>query len=311
MIRIGFFGTPEIASCCLEELCGDFHVSFVVAGEDKPAGRHQHMTHCAAKGSAMCRDIPILQPHSLRDPAFIDTIKKFDADIYVVVAYGKIIPREIFDHPSLKTINLHPSLLPRYRGAAPVPWAIIRGETETGVTVQLINEELDAGDIIVQEKVRIHENMTAGELYDVVIPMGSRMLSRAIGLLASGEAMPRPQDPAEATYCGKITRELAAVDWTRPSAEIHNLVRGLNPKPGAWTLFRGKNVKIWGTLRAEDCGEDLRPGELHVRGKKTLLAGTGSGCIEITSIQPETKKTMDGPSFINGYRLTAGDSFGV
>lgn len=311
MIKIGFFGTPEIASACLSGLAAQFDVAFVVTGEDKHRGRHQTLSYCEAKEAALCSDLTVLQPHDLRDPEFIRTLHEYDADIYIVVAYGKIIPREIFDHPPLKTINLHPSLLPKYRGAAPVQWALIKGEKETGISVQLINERLDAGDIIVQEKIPLHENMTAAELYNIIIPRGVPLLKEAVNLLVSGRADPRKQNEDEATYCGKIDRDTAHIDWNSTSWEIHNLVRGLNPKPAAWTMFKGKSVKIWETRVFDDDALVLKPGELRRHRKKHLLAGTGDGLLEIIRLQPETKKVMDGSAFINGHRIEAGDSFDV
>ena len=310
-MKIGFFGTPEIGAFCLKELARQFEVLFAVTGEDKPAGRHRHLQASPVKVAALELGVPVLQPAKLRDEGFIAELRKYPADAYVIVAYGKIIPREIFDHPPLKTINLHPSLLPKYRGAAPVEWALMRGETETGITVQLINERLDEGDILVQKTIAVGSGMTAGELYDIVLPEGAALLADTLRRMAAGDITPRKQREDEALYCGKIDRELARVDWAKRAAEIHNLVRGLNPKPVAWTEFRGKTVHLWKmALPADTAGIELVPGELRVHAKKRLLAGTGDGVIEILSIQPETKKAMDGLSFINGYRLQAGERLG-
>jgi len=307
-MKIGFFGTPDIGAFCLRELARNFDVLFAVTGEDKPAGRHRHLQAPPVKEAAAELGIPVLQPGKLRDEAFIAGLKGYPADLYVVVAYGKIIPREIFDHPHLKTINLHPSLLPKYRGAAPVEWALMGGETVTGVTVQLINEKLDAGDILASSKIDVGRDMTAGELYDIVLPKGAALLVETVRRMGEGDIVPVKQDESESTYCGKIDKDLARVEWTKPAPDIHNLVRGLNPKPVAWTEFRGKNVRLWRTNLPDDAGDIvLEPGELRVHGKKRLLAGTGRGAVEITGIQPETKKVMDGLSFINGYRLQAGE----
>ena len=312
MITIGFFGTPEIASFCLDGLAGTYSVSFVVTGEDKPVGRHQKLMFSPVKQVALRHNIPVLQPAKLRDPDVIGQVNSYNADIYIVVAYGKIIPRVIFDFPRLKTINLHPSLLPRYRGAAPLQWALICGEPFTGITVQRINEELDAGDIILQEKIALTGDMTAGDLCEIVMPLGLRLISEAIELLSSGNAQCTPQVQENATYCGKITRELACIDWSWKAADIHNLVRGLNPKPGTSTIFRGKNVKIWKTAPFSESGDfSLKPGEVAIFAKKRLLAGTSDGYVEIISLQPETKKVMDALSFINGYRIGKGECFGV
>jgi methionyl-tRNA formyltransferase len=207
-----------------------------------------------------------------------------------------------------KTINLHPSLLPRYRGAAPIEWALISGEKETGVTVQLINERLDEGDILSRRTIPVTESMTAGELYRLVLPLGAELLIDTIRRLESGDIAPEKQKDADAFYCGKIDRALARVDWEKPAREIHNLVRGLNPRPVAWTEFRGGNTRLWRTALPDFAlDEIIAPGELRVHAKKRLLAGTGDGALEILELQPENKKAMDGAAFINGYRLTPGE----
>jgi methionyl-tRNA formyltransferase len=307
-MKIGFFGTPDIACTALEHLCGFHEILFVVTGEDKPAGRNRRITVCPVKSAASCRSIPVLQPQKLSDPDFYDILKSFEADIFVVVAYGKLIPAKIFNLPPLKTINLHPSLLPKYRGAAPVEWTLINGESETGVTVQLINEKLDAGDIVVQEKISLDSEITAGELYSKVYEISCGLINTSIEGLAGGTIVPRVQVEAEAAYCGKISRETAKIDWNRSAHEIHNLVRGLNPKPGAWTEIEGRVVKIWRTRPIIEGGDvvsgRLEPGMASVSGKKRLITGTGDGLLEILELQPETKKPMDALSFINGHRLS-------
>ncbi len=308
-MNIGFFGTPDIASHVLERLCREHQVVFLVAPEDKRCGRNLKVQHCASKELAACEDIPVLQPKSLKSPEFLEEIKLFNADIFVVVAYGKLIPRSVFALPRLGTINLHPSLLPLYRGAAPVEWAVINGERETGVTVQMINEELDAGDIVIQQSIMLDENITSGELYDIVMPLGEELVLKSIELLAKKEGTLLQQDHSKATWCGKIDRDTARIDWSKPSSVIHNLVRGMNPKPAAWTLFRGMNMKIWRTLPFLEGGVSLKPGEIAKFQKKRLLAGSGGGILEILEIQPENKKRMDGLSFINGYRLAEGEFF--
>jgi len=307
-MKIGFFGTPEIASYCLKELAGKHSIRFAVTPEDKKYGRNQQLKSCQGKDAALAMNVPVLQPDDLSDPAFLEEISCYDADIYVVVAYGKIIPGEVFNHPPLKTINLHPSLLPKYRGAAPIQWALINGESESGVSVQLINERMDAGDIVIQETVSLSDDLTAEGLYELVLPAGARLLDKAINLLASKEAVLLKQNEDDVTFCKKIDRDTAHVDWNGRSKDIHNLVRGLNPKPAAWTTFRGKNLKLWETALPDDEPDfKLKPGEIARFQKKRLIAGTGDGFIELINIQPETKKRMDGMSFINGYRITEGE----
>ncbi len=309
-MKIGFFGTPEIAAYCLGELLNEFEVTFVVTGEDKERGRHLKVQDGPVKALAAEKGIPVYQPARLRDPEFIQAIAKHDADLYVVVAYGKIIPAEVFSRPRLKTINLHPSLLPKYRGAAPVQWALINGENETGITVQTINERLDAGDVLLQTRIPLDESMCAEDLYRIVLPEGARLLRETVRGLSAGAITPVAQNEDEATFCPKIDRDTAHIEWQLPAVRIHNLVRGLNPKPVAWTTFRGKNMKIWKTAPCPDIADPRPgPGELAVFQKKRLLAGTGDGVLEILQIQPETKKIMDGLSFINGYRLAAGEKF--
>ena len=308
-MKAGFFGTPEIASYVLQHICNIYEIVFLVAPEDKKCGRDLKFQECAAKEFALCRDIPVLQPKSLKDPEFAALLKTYNADIFVVVAYGKIIPESVFSIPRLGTINLHPSLLPKYRGAAPVQWALINGDNITGVTVQMINAELDSGDIVLQEKIEIDENITAGELYGLVYPIGAELVVKAVELLDGGEFKPAPQDHSKATYCGKIDRNIARIKWSDEAQSVHNLVRGLNPKPAAWTTFRGHDVKIWRTSVFTGDAPALEPGEIIKFAKRHLLAGTGGGVLEILDIQPENKKRMDGVSFINGYRLLQGERF--
>jgi len=309
-MKIGFFGTPGIASYVLEKLCCRFEVVFLVSPQDKRCGRDLKLQNCAAKDTAICHNVPVLQPGSLKDPEFAETLKAFGADIFVVVAYGKIIPASVFNIPPCGTINLHPSLLPKYRGAAPVQWALINGEPVTGVTVQMINEELDAGDIVLSREIAVDENMTAEGLYDIVLPMGAELVTRAVEMLCAGKTgAVRKQDHSQATYCGKIDSEMARIDWNKSAASIHNLVRGLNPKPAAWTTFREKHVKVWETRILREELPAPAAGELVVLHKKRLLAGTGDGILELVSMQPETKKRMDALAFINGYRLNPSERF--
>ncbi|MFA5518453.1 MAG: methionyl-tRNA formyltransferase [Spirochaetota bacterium] len=310
MIKVGFFGTPDIASYTLEKLCEKFEIAFLVAPEDRECGRNRTVQYCAAKKTACCMNIPVLQPVSLKDPEFQKAIEAFNADIFVVVAYGKLIPERVFSLPRLGTINLHPSLLPAYRGAAPVQWAVINGETVSGITVQMINRELDAGDIVLQEKINISKDATSGDLYEEILPLGAELLIKAVELLASGKAKKIEQNHDDATYCGKINREIARINWTKEVETIHNLVRGLNPKPAAWTTFRNKNIKLWKTALFNEDPEYLpEPGEIFRFRKKRLLAGTGKGILEILEIQPENRKIMDGTEFINGHRINAGEKF--
>ncbi|MCL1910752.1 MAG: methionyl-tRNA formyltransferase [Leptospirales bacterium] len=304
-MKIGFWGTPDIASYCIEALRINHEICFVVTQPDKPAGRNHILKPPQAKETALKLNIPVLQPDDLKEGSFLERITKFNADIFVVVAYGKLIPAKIFNAPPFKTINLHPSLLPKYRGAAPVQWALINGETETGVTVQMINEKMDAGDIVLQKKIALDDTMNSDDLYNKALPIGAKLLNQAIELIGSGRSDFEKQKDEEATFCGKITRDTAKINWNEPAYQIHNLIRGLSPKPAAWTLFRGTTLKIFKTapVKAAEIQETPAPGEIIRYQKKRLAAGTGSGLLEIIELQPETKKKMDAASFINGYSL--------
>jgi methionyl-tRNA formyltransferase len=310
-MKIGFFGTPEVAARCLAELARRHDICFVVTAPDKEAGRNLHLSNSPAKKEALRLGLKVFQPGSLKEPGFFEAIRNYDADIFVVVAYGNLIPRFVFDHPPLKTVNLHPSLLPKYRGAAPIQWALINGEAETGITAQLINEKLDAGDIIVQEAIPLDADQTAAGLWEVIYLKGPDLLNRAITGLRSGNLRPVPQDESRATYCGKIDHAAAMIDWRKSSREIHNLVRGLNPKPAAFTLFRGEQIKIWKTVPVDgELPKGAGEGAIFRHQKKRLLVETGTGFLEILSIQPANRRVMDGLSFINGYRLNESDRFG-
>ncbi len=309
-MRTGFFGTPQIAAYCLDEILKEYTVSCVITSPDKPVGRGRKLTPSPVKELSLTHNIPVLQPQSLKDPSLHEQMKGFECDLFIVVAYGKIIPRLLFDMPRYGTINLHPSLLPLYRGAAPIQWALINGEKRTGITVQMINEELDAGDILLQERIDIPIDMTAGDLYDLVLPKGAAMLLKTIAGLQDNTIKPEPQDDSQATYCGKIDTETARIDWNKTAMEIHNLVRGLNPRPVAWTTFRDKKIKIWRTMPVEDTlPKGSTPGSIHILPGKRLVTQTGSRSLEIFQLQPETKKTMDSRSFLNGYHPVEGEVF--
>ncbi|MBN1499634.1 MAG: methionyl-tRNA formyltransferase [Spirochaetes bacterium] len=309
-MKIGFFGTPEIASYSLTALSREHEIVFAVTCLDKPQGRSQKVCTTPVKTCADDNCIALLQTENLKDPDFINELKCFNADIFVVVAFGYIIPESIFKMPRLGTVNLHPSLLPKYRGAAPVQWALINGENETGVTIQMVDEKLDSGDIVLQEKIPVSDEMNSSTLYDVILPLGADMLLKAVKGLDDGSIKPVPQNHEEATYCRKIDKAAALINWSNSAGQIHNLVRGLNPKPAAWTEFRDKNMKIWKTRIFDESADiKLMPGELMKFSRKRLLAGTGEGIIEILELQPENKKIMDALSFINGSRLAEKEFF--
>jgi methionyl-tRNA formyltransferase len=308
-MKIGFFGTPDIGAYCLESLSRKHTVLFAVTQEDKPHGRSLRISKSAVSSAAEKLGIQVFTPPTLKDESLPETLNAFGADIFVVVAYGKIIPEAIFSIPRFGSINLHPSLLPRYRGAAPVESAILAGETVSGITVQRITMRLDAGDILAQETMQIGEDATAEDMYGIVLPHGSCMLLDVIDKLETGTCVPRVQDESLATYCGKISKESARINWKSPSAAIHNQIRAYNPKPVSWTVFRGSTLRIHKSSLFRDGGVTLSPGEVMIYQKRRILVGTEDQPIEIISLQPENKKNMDSSAFINGYRPVTGDTF--
>jgi len=309
-LKIGFFGTPDIAAFFLTKLIEKYTIAFIVTGEDKPSGRHRKIHFSPVKEIALSEGIPLYQPPMPGDQNFIRDITGAGTDLFVVVAYGKILPPEVFTLPPLNTINLHPSLLPKYRGAAPIQWAIICGDHETGITVQLMNEQLDAGDILSQKKIPIDSDITAGELSRIIMPQGAELLIDTIEQMSRNQITPLKQNEEEATYCDKLDKELARINWKMNSGQIHNLVRGLNPSPVAWTTFRDITIRIWRTaIIEEEIPLTGVQGNLSVYKKRRLIVETGDGPLEILQLQPETRKVMDAHSFINGYRLKEGDFF--
>jgi methionyl-tRNA formyltransferase len=264
----------------------------------------------AVKEAADSLGLPVLQFCSLRDDQAGSSWR------YLPRIFSWWLPTGIsfpggFELPRLGTINLHPSLLPKYRGAAPVEWALYHGETRSGITVQRIDERLDAGDIVLQDEFGLDNTINAGELMDFVTGRSPELLLRAIAGLADGSLTPQPQIEKDATYCGKLDRDIARIDWTLSAAMIHNRVRALNPRPAAWCEFRGEQLKIWQTaLCTEELPEPPAPGELLRFQKKRLLAGTGSGTLEILLLQQPNRKILDGAAFINGARLNPGERLG-
>jgi methionyl-tRNA formyltransferase len=308
-LKIGFFGTPEIAAYCLKKLIENFTVVFAITQEDKPQGRSKSPVKSPVKVAAEQVGIPVLQPAKIKDESFISSLQLYTADIFVIVAYGRIIPASIFNMPRLKTINLHPSLLPKYRGAAPVESSLRDGAKESGITVQYINERLDAGDIVCQTQFDIPEHYTAEDMYHMILPIGADLLVSAVNELSNGSIKIVPQNENDATYCGKFSKESAEINWNLSAISVHNQIRAFNPKPVAWTVFRSSTLRVWKSTIPADCELRPAPGEFAVYLKKRMIAGTSDGIIELLIVQPEGKKVMTADAFINGYKPAAGERF--
>ncbi len=310
--RIVFMGSPDFAVASAEQLHrSEIEFAAVVTTPDKPAGRGLKVRESPVKLWAREKGVPVLQPEDLRDPEFLNQLQRLQAEYFVVVAF-RILPREVFTLPPGGTINLHASLLPKYRGAAPINWAIIQGETETGVTTILIDEKVDSGDILMQWHVPIGEDETFGELYERLKKIGAELLAETVQKYHRGEIKPRKQI-GPATKAPKITPELCRIDWQQPAHQIRNLVRGLCPQPAAFTFWQGRRLKIFKCAVAEaDTNEAHTPGEIvQAEAKNGILKiRCGTGSVLLQEIQLEGKRRMSTEEFLRGYPVQAGDILG-
>jgi methionyl-tRNA formyltransferase len=309
-MRIMFMGTPDFAIPSLRILLEHHHtIVSVTTVPDKPRGRGQEITFSPVKEFALSHKLPILQPESLKDPEFVSAVRVLEPDLIVVVAF-RILPKEIFMLPRLGTFNLHASLLPKYRGAAPINWAIINGETETGVTTFFLQEKVDTGSVILQARVKIGSEETAGELHDKLAEVGAEIVLQTVHLIELGKAKTHPQDNTQASPASKIFKDDCKINWSNPSESIHNFVRGLSPYPCAWTNHRGKVLKIYRTqLLSLPPHETKTPGTILEVGRKTLRVATHGDSISILEIQQEGKKRMGVEEFLRGYPLQQDDKF--
>jgi len=302
-------GTPQFAVPSLNKLYeAGYTIAGVVTAPDKPAGRGMQLTESAVKKYALEKDLKILQPEKLKDPAFIEELKSLKADVQVVVAF-RMLPEIVWNMPPLGTINLHASLLPQYRGAAPINWAIINGEKETGVTTFKLKHDIDTGNILLQEKISITENETAGTLHDKMMEIGGELLLKTINKLAKGklEEIVQPHSlnlaPHTLHHAPKIFTETCEINWKKNVDEIYNLIRGLSPYPAAFTYLNGKKLKIFSSEKEAD-KEIQEPGKIFTDNKSFLKFPANDGFISLKEIQLEGKKKMMIEDFLRGWRST-------
>lgn len=311
-MRIVYMGTPEFALPSLKILLDhQYEIPAIVTAPDKARGRGQHHSFTPVKEFALNKDIPLLQPEHLKDPQFVGRLAALQPDLIVVVAF-RILPPEVFTLPKFGSFNLHASLLPKYRGAAPINWAIINGEKETGVTSFFLQEKVDTGNIILQARVRIQPDETAGELHDKLAEVGAEIVLQTVRLIELGKASPRPQDDREASPAPKIFKEDCRIDWGRTTQQVNNFVRGLSPLPCAWTIHEEKLLKIYRTEVGDGSvgvGEHAKPGEIVRVEKESLLVKTGDALIAIREIQQEGRRRMSVEEFLRGYTLSVGEVF--
>jgi len=306
-VRTVFFGTPQWAVPSLEALLeSDIEVAAAVTNPDRPAGRGMAMQASPVKERALRAGLEVLQPPRARAPEFHASLEVLAPDVATVVAYGKILPPSLLAIPRLGFVNLHFSLLPEYRGAAPVQRAVMDGRPTSGVSIMVLTEGMDEGPILSRAEEPVRADDTAGSLGDRLAGIGSSVLVDVLAAYCDGELKPLDQDHDRATYAPKITTEEAAIDWGQPSEAIRNRVRGLNPAPGAWTTLRGRRLKVWAAERS--AGGGLAPGELgDLNG--ALIAGTGDGAIELTRVQLQGKRPTSGADAARGLRLARGERF--
>ena len=305
-MRIVFMGTPDFAVPSLEALLkSDDHVVGVVTQPDRPKGRGQEVIFSPVKVVCQREGIPVLQPLKMKDPAFLDALREWKPDVIAVTAFGRILPPVILALPPRGCINVHGSLLPKYRGAGPVQWAIIRGERETGITTMFMAEGMDTGDMLLRETVEIRPDDTAGTLAPRLADVGGRLLVETLRCLKAGTLTPERQDDAQATMAPLLKKEDGLIDWTRPATEITNRVRGLSPWPGAYTYVNGER---WTLCRVSvgEVSQDVAPGTLTKVRKDRIDVATGVGTLQILDIQPSNSRRMTVAQYLAGHRVTEG-----
>lgn len=303
-MRIVFMGSAPFAVPSLEALLKAGHdVALVVTQCDKPAGRGLKVHACAVAECAKKNSIPLFQPATLKEPETRSKIRSAGAELIVIVAYGKILPKEVLEMPKLGCVNVHASLLPKYRGAAPINWAIARGETKTGVTTMFINERMDAGDILLQKESAIGADECAPELYERLAKTGAELLIETITGIENKTVRPRPQDEREATYAPIIKKEDGLIDWQRPAREIANLVRGMQPWPVAHTYIDGKMLKIFRAHSENPPDLPSSKAGTVVEAERNLAVATGDGTLYLTDVQLEGKKRMTAEAFLRGHKI--------
>ena len=304
-MNVVFMGTPEFAVPTLEALVKEHNVSAVVTQPDKPKGRGKKMMYSAVKEKALEYGLTVYQPEKVKDSDFVQVLKELAPDIMVVVAFGQILSEEILNIPKYGCINVHGSLLPEYRGAAPIQWSIIHGREYGGVTTMYMAKGLDSGDMILKAQEKIRDDDTYGSLYDRLSVIGADLLIKTLELIESGEAPRTPQNEAEATAAPMITREMERINWNDRADNIVNLIKGLNPQPVAHTLLKGEKLKIW-FAEKEGNGYTGTPGEIVDVRKKDFVVMTADGAVAVKEVQAQGGKKMTTDAYMRGHAIDKG-----
>lgn len=302
-MKIIYMGTPDFAVPALKSLASSEHeVCAVFTQPDKPRGRKQILTPPDVKICAQSLDIPVYQPDSIKNSDALEVINSYNPDVIVVAAYGKLLPKAVLDAPKFGCVNIHGSLLPKYRGAAPIQQSVLNGDKVTGITTMLMDIGMDTGDILLKKETKIGENETSGELFDRLALLGGELILKTLSALEKGEITPQKQDEGLATHTSKIDKSLCPLDFSKSAFEVHNKVRGLNPWPVATAKICGKNVKIFSTRLCSNSG---KIGE--VISINPFVVGCGENSVEILELQPEGKKRMTADAFLAGHRIEIGE----
>lgn len=312
-MRIIFMGTPDFAVPSLKALVENkYDVICVVTQKDRPKGRGYRVVPPPVKEYAMSQGIMVLQPESLKkEPETTEKIRELNPDLIVTCAFGQILPDSLLAIPRFGTINVHGSLLPKYRGAAPIQWAIINGEKKTGITTMLTDSGLDTGDMLLKAEIDIPDDMTAGELHDRMSLLGAEVLIKTIKKLEEGTLKPVPQDDSEATMAPRITKEMGRIDWSSSARKIHNLIRGMTPWPGAYTFLGDKRIRIWKSSLADSAldAAGASPGTVVGLDQDSMTVSTGDGILVVSEIQAESGKRMTPYLYSLGHELRPGMKF--
>lgn len=309
-MRIAFMGTPDFSVDCLRALIQSKHeIVGVFCQPDKPVGRKQELTPPDVKVEALKHNLTVFQPESLRNGKGVEILEKINPELVVVVAYGKILPSDFLSFPKYGCINIHASILPKYRGASPIHFAVLNGDRITGVTAQQMDEGLDTGDILHVKECEIGINDTTERMYEIMAPLGAQTLMETIDMLEKGELNPVKQDESLASKVGLLSKEMSPIDWSKSASEVHNKVRGLYSWPGASTSFMGKTLKIHSSVLSDKKGNNI-PGEIVDNKGKIVVSCGDNNCVELKVIQLEGKKKTDAVSFLNGYNVEKGTVLG-
>ena len=322
-MRIVFMGTPDFSVPALKALVEAGHqVIAVVTQPDKPKGRGKEVQMTPVKIQAMEYGIPVYQPTKVREASFVEVLQGMEADVYVVIAFGQLLPKAVLELPKYGCINIHASLLPKYRGAAPIQWCVIDGERETGITTMMMDVGLDTGDMLEKTVIPIEEKETGGSLHDKLSLAGGALILSTLKKLEEGTLVRTPQTDEGTCYAKMLTKSLGDIDWNQSAVSIERLIRGLNPWPSAYTLWNGKTIKIWSadvTTSREAAAflsesgvpseTGITPGTVVCSDKHSLVVCTGDGLLSVRELQMEGKKRMDTPAFLRGYPIPEGDVF--